>query len=138
MIVASLRYADIRVGSIYEFERTITPEDVLKFAELTGDYNPLHIDHKFGVQSQFGKNVVHGMFAASLFSTLVGMYCPGKHCLYMSQTLQFRKPVFYGDNIIVRGTVVEKSDGIHMVTFKTEILRDNEILISGEAKACVV
>src|SRR3989338_2139965 len=110
MIAAQLHYEDIQVGVVYEFEQTITRDDVIRFAELSGDHNPLHVDHAFGEQSQFGKNIVHGMFAASLFSTLVGMYCPGQDALYMGQTLQFRKPLFYGDHVTVRGTVAEKSD----------------------------
>ena len=137
MIAAQLRYDEIKVGAVYEFERVITREDVLEFAELSGDNNPLHIDPDFGAQSQFKKNIVHGMFVGSLFSALVGMHCPGRQALYMSQTLQFRKPIFYGDNVIVRGTVVEKSDSIKIVTLKTEILRNGEVMLSGEAKVKV-
>lgn len=138
MTAALLDYEDIKVGGVYEFERVITHEDVIKFADLTGDCNPLHVDSVFGEKSQFGKNIAHGMLAASLFSKLVGMYCPGQNALYMSQTLQFCKPVFYGDGVVVRGTVVEKSDSIRMVTLKTEIVRDGEIMINGEAKAKVL
>ena len=138
MIPADLCYEDIAIGAVYEFERLIAKEDGMRFAELTGDYSPLHTDPLFGAKSQFGKNVVHGMFAASLFSTLVGMHCPGKSALYMSQTLQFRKPVFYGDEVIVRGTVIEKSDSIKVITLKTEILHNGEVIINGEAKAKVL
>lgn len=134
----SLSYNDINVGDVHEFERTITQKDVLKFVELTGDHNPLHVDPAFGAQSQFGKNIVHGMLAGSLFSTLVGMYCPGERALYMSQTLQFRKPIFYGDHVVVRGTVVGKNDSIQVITLMTEILNGAEVLISGEAKAKVL
>ena len=138
MKAVQLRYEDIRVGAVYKFERTITEDDVMKFAELTGDYNPLHVDPVLGTQSQFGKNVVHGMLAASLFSTLVGMYCPGKHALYISQNIQFRKPLFYGDNVTVRGTVTGKNDSIHLITMKTEILMGSEVAVSGEAKVRVL
>jgi acyl dehydratase len=138
MKAVQLRYEDIRVGAVYEFERMITKDDVMKFAELTGDYNPLHVDPVLGTQSQFGKNVVHGMLAASLFSTLVGMYCPVKHALYISQIIQFRKPLFYGDNVTVCGTVTRKNDSIHLITMKTEILMGSEVAVSGEAKVRVL
>lgn len=138
MKAAQLRYEDIRVGAVYEFARTITKDDVMQFAELSGDHNPLHGDPAFGAKSQFGKNVVHGMLAASLFSTLIGMYCPGERALYMSQTLQFRKPIFYGDRVTVRGTVIAKNDSVQLVTMKTEIIRDSDVLIGGEAKAKTV
>ncbi len=74
---AVYRYDEIDIGSVHSFTRTITHDDVLKFAELSGDLNPLHLSEVFGRSSQFGKNVVHGMLTASLFSTLLGMYCPG-------------------------------------------------------------
>lgn len=135
---AGLRYEDIKVGAVYAFEKTITKDDVTNFAYLTGDHNPLHLDPTFGAQSQFGKNVVHGMLAGSLFSTLVGMYCPGRNALYMSQTIHFRKPIFYGDTMTVRGTVIDKNDSIKVVTLKTEIIKSGEVVISGEAKVRVL
>ncbi len=138
MKAARLRYEDIVVGAVYEFSQTITHDDVMRFAELTGDNNPLHVDADFGAKSQFGKNVVHGMLAASLFSTLVGMYCPGEHALYMSQTVQFKKPIFYGDKLIIRGTVIEKNDSVQMITMKTEIVSNNDVKVTGEAKVKVL
>lgn len=138
MNAAELRYEDIKIGAVYKFERIITEKDGRTFAELTGDHNPLHIDPAFGAQSQFRKNIVHGMLAGSLFSTLVGMYCPGRRALYVSQTLQFKKPLLYGDTVTVRGTVTDKHDSIKMVTLKTEVLRDGEVMVSGEAKVRVL
>lgn len=137
-ISASLRYEDIAIGAAYSFERTIHRDDVFQFADLTGDHNPLHIDPAFGAQSRFGKNIVHGMLAASLFSTLVGMYCPGDHALYMSQTIQFRKPIFYGDQVLVKATVTAKIDALRMITMKTELIKDDAVVVSGEATVQVV
>lgn len=138
MNAAQLGYDDIKLGAVYEFERTITAEDVKQFAELTGDHNPLHVDPEFGAQSQFGNNIVHGMLAGSLFSTLVGMYCPGERALYMSQTLHFRKPLFYGDRVAVRGTMIDKNDSVGLITMKTEIVRKGEIVVAGEAKVKIL
>lgn len=138
MKATKLLYEDIKTGAVYEFERTITEEDGKTFVQLSGDFNPLHINKEFGKQSQFGKNVVHGMLAASFFYTIVGMYCPGERALYMSQTVQFRKPLFYGDMVTVRGTVSEKNDSIRVVTLKTEVVRGDEVVVSGEAKVKVL
>lgn len=135
---AQLRYEDIAVGAVYEFKRIISVDTVMAFATLTGDYNPLHRDPVFGAQSQFGKNIVHGMLAASFFSTLIGMYCPGMRALYMSQTLEFRKPMFYGDTVIVRGSVTAKHDSVHLITMKTEIIKGDEAMVEGEAKVRVL
>lgn len=130
-----LEYQDIRVGDIYGFERKITRKDVYDFAELTGDFNPLHTDKTYGEKSKFGNNIVHGMLAGSLFSTLIGMYCPGEKSLYLSQTLNFRRSIFPNDKVKVRGEVVGKNDSVKIITIKTEIFRDNTLIISGEAKA---
>jgi len=138
MKVADQRFADIKEGEIYQFTRKITFDDVLKFADLTGDFNPLHVDKEFGKNSQFKQNIVHGMLAGSLFSTLVGMNCPGKNSLYLSQTLNFKKPIFYDDTITVKGTVIAKNDVIHLITLKTEIIKEGKVCINGEAKIIVL
>ncbi|OGH69509.1 MAG: hypothetical protein A3C90_00115 [Candidatus Magasanikbacteria bacterium RIFCSPHIGHO2_02_FULL_51_14] len=132
-----MNYEDIQVGAVYTFLRAIAKQDVLDFASLTGDVNKLHIDAEFGERSIFKKNIVHGMLAGSLFSTLVGVHCPGENGVYLSQTLQFRRPIFYRDTLEVRGTVLSKHDSIRIITLKTEILRDKEVLISGEARVRV-
>jgi acyl dehydratase len=133
-----LSFEEIEVGSIHSFERELSPADILAFAKLTGDFNPLHVDEEFGRASEFKQNIVHGMLAGSLFSTLMGMYCPGEKCLYLSQSLNFRKPIFANQKVLVRGTVTAKNDSVRMLTMKTEILRDCQVLISGEAKARII
>ena len=131
---AVYRYDEIDIGSVHSFTRTITHDDVIKFAELSGDLNPLHLSEAYGGSSQFGKNVVHGMLTASLFSTLVGMYCPGQKCLYLGQTLQFKMPLFYEETVKVIGTVVNKVDALSILTMKTELFRDKDLIVSGEAQ----
>jgi acyl dehydratase len=98
----------------------------------------LHVDEEFGKKSVFNKNIAQGMLIASLFSTLVGMHCPGEKCLYLSQTLNFRSPVFYDDTITVKGTVVSKNDSIKVITLKTEIIKAGKAVITGEARVKVL
>lgn len=131
-------YEDIRLGTVYSFEKVFSKQDGLNFAELTGDFNKLHIDEEFGNKSKFKQNILHGMLAGSLFSTLVGMHCPGENALYMSQTLNFKLPIFYGDTVTVRGTVVNKNDSIKLITLKTEIIKEGKTAVDGEAKAMVL
>jgi acyl dehydratase len=138
MKAADLGFADIKEGEIYQFTKKITFDDAMQFADLTGDFNPLHVDKEFGKNSQFKQNIVHGMLAGSLFSTLVGMYCPGKNSLYLSQTLNFKRPIFCDDTVTVKGTVIAKNDTIHLITLKTEIIKEGKICISGEAKIKVL
>ena len=131
---AVYNYNEIEINSTFSFTRTDTKEDVSVFAILSGDLNPLHVDESFGKNSKFGKNVVHGMLTASLFSTLVGMYCPGKKCLYLGQTLQFKMPLFYDETVDVKGTVVSKVDALKMLKMKTEIYRGKDLILTGEAQ----
>lgn len=136
-VASNISYSDIQVGAVYTFERIFSEKDLAEFARLTGDFNPLHVDREFGAKSKFKQNIVHGMLAGSLFSTLVGMHCPGENSIYLSQTLKFKNPIFPGDKLIVKGTVVNKNDSIRMVTLKTEIFVKDVAVISGEAKVVV-
>ncbi|MBW2975075.1 MaoC family dehydratase [Candidatus Woesearchaeota archaeon] len=135
---ADIEYSCIEIGSEYSFEKEISYRDIMDFAGLTGDFNPLHTDKEFGMKSKFKNNIVHGMLAGSLFSTLVGMYCPGKNSLYLSQSLQFRNVIFPGDKVLVRGTVVDKNESIKVITMKTEVLVHDKIAVRGEAKVRVL
>src|SRR3989338_1965490 len=134
----NLDYNEIKIGDENSFTRTISKHDMAVFAELSGDFNPLHMNEEFGKKSPFKKNIVHGMMAGSLFSTLVGMHCPGQKSLYMSQTLNFRLPIYPGETVIVKGIVAAKNDSIKMIILKTQILKKGSIAIDGEAKIKVL
>ena len=138
MKAKDLSLSDIKEGETYQFTKKITSNDVLEFANLTGDFNPLHVDKEFGEKSQFKRNIVHGMLVGSMFSTLIGMYCPGMKSLYLSQTLNFKIPIFYDDTVTVKGTVTAKNDAIHLITLKTEIIKEGKVCINGEAKIKVL
>ena len=116
-----------------EFKKIIREEDAKTFSELSGDFNPLHIDKDFGKKSSFGGNIVQGMLLGSFFSALVGTHCPGEKCLYISQTLNFKKPVYFGDEILIRGTVLRKIGSTKMVVFRTDIIKGEEVVVDGEA-----
>ena len=131
-------YSDISEGDSYTFKRTLTERDVLDFARLSGDFNPLHIDKGFAKKNRFKANLAHGMLAGSLFSTLVGMHCPGEKCLYLSQSLYFKSPIFPDDALTVKGTVTGKNDSIRLVTLRTEILKGGRVAVEGEAKVKVM
>jgi len=131
-------YKDIEIGKVFEFRRCLNTSNADKFTELTGDKNPLHNDNEYAKNTQFGGRVAHGMLAASLFSTLFGVVCPGKRNLYLSQTLNFRKPVMLGSDLVVRGKVKNKIDSLKLLVVDTEILFNEEVMIDGEAKVKVM
>lgn len=134
---ADLRYSDIEVGSVSSFERVLTEKDMEAFSELSGNWTPLHADPEFGKQSRYGGIVIHGMLAASLFSTLLGMHCPGRRGICLSHTLNFSRPIFPGRRLLVKGTVVGKSDVPRVVKVWTEIIVEGEIAVTGEAYTVV-
>lgn len=128
-------YKDIKVGLVVEFEKLITEEMVDKFAELTEDYNPLHTDEDYAKTTMFKERIVHGMLLGSLFSTLVGMHCPGKRNLYLAQQLNFRSPLRLNKKVKIRGEVINKVDSVKMISIKTMILdEEGNVIIDGEAK----
>jgi acyl dehydratase len=129
---------DIHVGDTASFSRTWTEEDVLSFAKLSGDVNPLHTDSIYAETTQFKERLVHGMLVASLCSTFVGMYIPGKRCLYINQTVSFKKPVFIGDTVVVTGTVIAISNATKIVTISISIKKGDEEVLVGEARAQVL
>lgn len=135
---ASISYFNIRENEAFLFKRKISKRDVIGFAKLSGDFNPLHIDEDYGKKSIFKNNIVHGMLAGSLFSALIGMHCPGEKGLYLSQTLNFKLPIYYNDTVTVKGTVLHKNDAIKVITLKTEILKDDKVAVYGEAKVKVL
>ncbi len=136
-IPAALRFAELRVGDAYAFSRALSEEDVRAFAALSGDENPLHAKKDFAWRAGFSNHLVHGMLAAGLFSQLIGMHVPGRTGLYLSQTLEFRNPIFPGELLTVMGTILEKHESTSLLVLKTEILKGIVVAISGEARVKV-
>jgi len=133
-----LSFTDIFIGQKEIFSIKITESMLEKFAKISGDFNPLHMDNEFAGSSSFKKRIVHGMLLASLFSKLVGMRLPGKNALYFSQTLNFRSPCYIDDEIQIVGEVIEKSDSTKIITISTSIFnKSNLCLIDGIAKVIV-
>lgn len=134
---SNLKFLNIKIGSEYGFSRTFSFEDIITFAKLTGDFNPLHVNPQYR-NNIFKKNIVHGMLAGSLFSTLVGMHCPGKNCLYLSQEIEFIKPIYPDQEIFIKGTVTNKVKALKILYIKTEILVKGRTVIKGQAKVKVL
>lgn len=129
---------DIKIGQSKKFTVVITESMINKFAELSGDYNPLHMDENYAQTTKFTHRICHGMLLSSLFSKLVGMHIPGKNALYFSQSLKFLLPCFIDEKITVEGKVLGKSTSTGIITIKTTIRNESEkILVDGEAKVLV-
>ena len=120
-------------GQIHEYTRSIKEEDVLKFAYLTEDCNPIHIDKEAAEKSIFKKPIAHGMFVASAISGVLGMKMPGPGTIYMNQNIKFLKPVYIGDVITVKIEIID-IDEKQRAKLATDIYNQEGIkVIEGEA-----
>ena len=131
-------YDEIKIGLSKNFQINITESLVNNFAELSGDFSPIHIDNEYAKTTTFGKRVVHGMLLASFLSRVDGMYLPGKHALFFTQNLEFRNPCFIGDTITVFSKVIDKSDSTKILKIESKITnQENKILLYGIGRVIV-
>jgi 3-hydroxybutyryl-CoA dehydratase len=132
-------YEDIAVGDTAAFSKTVTESDIHAFSAITADFNPIHVDEVYATTSSLGRKmggrIAQGMLSASLFSTLIGMYIPGKGALYVSQTCNFRLPVKLGDTIRAECVVVEKMEKFRVRLETRCVNQRGEVVIDGEAIA---
>ena len=128
---------DIEVGMTASFAKTITDADILMFAGVSGDTNPVHLNEEFACGTPFKGRIAHGMLTASLISTALGTKLPGPGCIYLSQSLRFKAPVRIGDTVVARATVVELNAEKRRARFKTECTVAGKVVLDGEAEIMV-
>ena len=124
----------MKIGDVREYTRIITKNDVLKFAEVTKDFNPAHFDEAYTKQTIFKKPIVHGMLIGALFSKIFGLDYPGEGTIYCAQSLKFLRPVYPETSLLIKVTVKEIVLEKNRVIFTTEVFdRDQQCLLTGEA-----
>jgi 3-hydroxybutyryl-CoA dehydratase len=124
----------LNIGDRASMSKMITERDVIRFAELTGDINPLHMDKLYAEQTVFGERIAHGMLTASLISAVLGIKLPGPGNAYVSQNLKFKAPVRFGDVIEAEVEVVKKIPRRNHVHLKTTCRNQAGIVVlEGEA-----
>jgi 3-hydroxybutyryl-CoA dehydratase len=128
---------DLSVGMTSIFAKTVTEADIVMFAGISGDTNPVHINQLFAEGSMFKNRIAHGMLSASLISTVVGTRLPGPGCIYVSQNLRFRAPVKAGDTVVARATVKEIMPERRRVVLSTVCTVGDTVVIDGEATMLV-
>ena len=128
----------LNVGDSAEITRTIEQSDIQAFADVTGDHNPVHVDESFAKTTRFGRRIAHGMFTASLISSVLANKLPGEGSVYLTQTLQFVAPVYPGDDVTARVTVTDVRESRGIVKLETICLNQrDEIVLRGEAVVLV-
>jgi 3-hydroxybutyryl-CoA dehydratase len=135
------RFSDlenIAVGETMSIRRTITAAAVDSFATLSGDDNPLHLDESYAQSAGFSGRVSHGALLVAYLSALVGTKLPGHGCLWMRQQLQWRAPVYIGDEIEMQGTVKHKSIGTRTLVLTIEARNQSgAVVMNGEGVVAV-
>jgi 3-hydroxybutyryl-CoA dehydratase len=126
-------FEDLHVGLEASLERVVSHNDVVSFADVSGDRNPVHLDPAYAAKTQFGGCITHGMLTASYISAVFGMQLPGPGAIYISQTLNFKAPVRVGDRVHTTVTVVELFAAKRRARFECQCLVDGKAVLAGEA-----
>ncbi|MDP3312579.1 MaoC family dehydratase [Lutibacter sp.] len=125
-----------KIGDFREVTRVFTGENVQQFAELSNDFNPLHLDEDFASKAFFGKRIVHGMLYASMFSELIATKIPGPGAIYLEQHLKFLKPVYWNDKITARVSIINIIENKSLFKLQTIIYKNDtieDLVLDGEA-----
>ena len=123
---------DLEIGMTDFYSRTITEADIVIFAGVSGDLNPVHLNREFAEQTQFGGTIAHGMLTAALISTVVGTKLPGPGAIYMSQNLRFTAPVKAGDTITAVATVTDVNVTKRRCALETICLCGDQVVVKGD------
>lgn len=128
-----------KIGDRFSTERLVTDELIRNFAEVSGDYNPLHLDEEFAKNTRFGKPIAHGMLSGAFISSVLGYDFSERKIVYLSQTLKFVRPVFIGDTVTTTATVTKIREDKPVITMETVCTNQNgETLVTGEAVVMIL
>jgi 3-hydroxybutyryl-CoA dehydratase len=126
-------FESLEIGLFAERSTAVTSELIAGFADTTGDTNPVHLDDDYAAGTFFGCRVAHGMIAASLIAALLGTELPGPGTIYLSQSLEFKAPVFPGDVVTVRVEIEEKVAAARKIRLGTTARVGDRLVVSGTA-----
>lgn len=128
---------EVKIGMEVSYSQTISDSDIKSFSGISGDKNPVHMDDDYAANSRYKKRIAHGMMSASYFSALFGTQLPGEGCIYVAQSLRFKKPVYIGDT--VHAIIVVKDIDLikRRIFFRTFCKVKNRVVIDGDAEIYV-
>lgn len=125
---------DIKIGDRFSKTRVVTDKLIRNFADVSGDYNPIHLDEEFAQATRFGRRIAHGMLSGAFISAVLGYEFEARRIVYLSQTMRFVAPVFIDDTITTTGTVTNIREDKGIVTLETVCTNQNgEMTVKGEA-----
>jgi 3-hydroxybutyryl-CoA dehydratase len=124
---------ELSVGQSAQMVRIVTEADIVLFAQVSGDHNPVHLDEAFAAQTPFKTRIAHGMLSAAYISAVIGTQLPGPGTIYMQQALRFKRPVKIGDEVTTIATISEIDPIKGRVSIDTVCLVAGKPVIEGEA-----
>lgn len=124
---------DLEPGMSATFAKTITEADIVLFAGISGDINPVHLNHEFATETMFEGRIAHGMLTASFISTAIGTKLPGTGAIYLKQSLNFRAPVRVGETVRAKVTIRQVIREKRRVVLETVATVGDTVVIDGEA-----
>jgi 3-hydroxybutyryl-CoA dehydratase len=130
---------DLKIGDSFSTSRKVTDELVRKFAEVSGDYNPIHLDEEFAKTTRFGRRIAHGMLSGAFISAVLGYEFKERKIVYLSQTMKFTAPVYLQDTVTATATVAAIHEDKGIVMLETTCINQNgEVLVKGEAAVMIL
>ncbi len=129
----ALYFEDLSLGMTEVYSKTVRSSDVVGFAEITGDRNPIHLSEHFAARTPFKGRIAHGLYTASLISAVIGTRLPGPGAIYISQTLKFLAPVKIGDTVDAIVEVTELNEERQRAKLRCECKVGETTVLEGEA-----
>jgi 3-hydroxybutyryl-CoA dehydratase len=130
-------FEDLAVGQTATFGKTVTDADIVMFAGVSGDTNPVHLNQDYAAKTMFKGRIAHGMLSAGFISTVFGTKLPGPGAIYVSQNLRFKAPVRVGDTVVAKVELVELIPEKKRAAFKTTCSVGDTVVIDGDATLMV-
>lgn len=130
----TLYFEDLSIGMRETYSKHVSESDVVGFAEISGDRNPIHLSEHFAAKTPFGGRIAHGLYTASLISAVIGTRLPGPGAVYISQTLRFLAPVRIDDTVVASVEITELSEKGRRGKLRCECRVGETLVLEGEAE----
>ncbi len=128
---------DLKEGMEEVLKNQVTEADIIKFAEVTGDTNPVHLDEEYASKTMFKTRIAHGMLSAGYISAVLGTKLPGPGAIYLSQEMRFKAPVRIGDEVVTTCRISKLDSARKRVTFETVCSVGDTVVVEGTAMLMV-
>ena len=133
MSIRAHAFEDLELGQEARYERVVTDADIVVFADVTGDRNPVHLDATYAATTPFKTRISHGMLTAGYISAVFGTQLPGPGAIYVSQTLNFRAPVRHGDAVVATVRIIDLIPAKRRARFECICRVGDKVVLEGEA-----